>query len=217
MEPGPYACLDVSDTGSGIGPDQLEHVFSPVFAAQGTHGARPGLASALGTVSQSGGDLQVTSQLGVGSTFTVLLPEVEVSAPSASDTYERARLHPSQAHRVLVVDEDDLVRDLAHDYLTALGYRVETAASGSAALDLIQVDEAGPFDAIVSDVVMPDLSGREIVAGARAHHPGCQVVYTSGYSRESVLDGKLLEQGEKFLQKPVRLAALASLLKEHLG
>lgn len=217
LPPGSYARLEVMDTGCGIAPDQLELVFSPFYTTKGEGGTGLGLASALGTISQSGGDLRVSSKLGQGSTFSLLLPEVQqASEQRATGTYDRSHLFSSEGHGVLLVEDDDLVRDLARDYLRALGYQVETAATGAEAIATLE-SKSQPLDALVADVVMPDLSGREVVRVARDRHPACKVVYTSGYSRDSVLEGNLLEEDEVFLQKPVRLATLASILKKSLS
>ena len=198
VEPGDYAQLTVRDTGSGIPDDVMERIFEPFFTTKAEgRGTGLGLSTVYGIVKQSGGHVVVDSRGGVGTTFCVLLP-VASEAP-VEPQQERAPTPPRRDALVLLVEDDTSVRNLAVRVLERLGYRVVTATNGREALEIASSQQG--IDLVVSDVVMPEMSGGELVDRLRAAHPDLKVVLTSGYS-EADLKGQVRQKGDAFLVKP---------------
>jgi CheY-like chemotaxis protein len=199
--------LAVADTGQGMPPEVLEHVFEPFFTTKTAgRGTGLGLATCYGIVSQLGGQIAVTSLLGAGSTFTVLLPP----AAEPPERVERRAAEAVQRGRetVLLVEDDPLVRELAATALDLHGYRVLSAASPEDALRIAR-EEPGPLDLLVTDVIMPGMDGRRLAAEVRRVRP-IEVLFVSGYTADR------LEEGARFLQKPFTPGLLARAVREAL-
>jgi PAS domain S-box-containing protein len=203
VPPGSFVRLAVSDTGIGMDAATVERIFEPFFTTKPPgSGTGLGLSTVYGIVTQSGGGISVDSEIGKGSTFTIYLPRIE-GAAHASRTTPSAAVSPGIGI-VLVVEDEAPVRRLAVDVLTAAGYRVIEAASGMEALQAMQRGE-GPIDLMVTDVVMPGMSGVELAGRLAKSHPGMQVLYTSGFTDDPV---RGLDGGAHFIAKPYSVTEL---------
>jgi hypothetical protein len=218
---GPHVAMEVRDTGSGIPPAAMPHIFEPFFTTKPPgEGTGLGLATVYGIVSQLGGRVDVSSAVGEGTCVAIYLP-------CARDPVERPRpaaAGPVADHgheRILVVEDDPLVRELAVSVLRSSGYEVRAAATPSEAIELA----AAPGDAIqllLTDEVMPGMSGRELAKRLRSERPGLRVLRVSGYS-EGGVDGDAVVpgSGSAFLPKPYTPAVLREqvrrLLDEAIG
>ena len=196
---GEYVCLRVTDTGTGISPRHLPHIFEPFFTTKEPgKGTGLGLSTVFGIVQQHGGAVSVESQLGVGTSFTVLLPmsRAEVSARDAAPLRE-----PNGGDEtILLVEDEDAVRELVQRLLEIQGYRVQVVSSGAEAL---AVWSAHKFDLVVTDIIMPGgVSGPELVAKLRLREPNLKVIYMSGYTGDVAGGSVDLVEGVNFLQKP---------------
>ena len=185
LEPGRYVMLEVSDSGDGIEPERLARIFEPFFTTkQGGRGL--GLAAVLGIVSAHRGVIRVSSDPGVGSTFQAFFPPswraVEKSEAGGARTRTGVR-----SGTVLVVDDDEWVIDVARAFLERAGFRVITALGGAVAIDLLRAGSAS-IDAVVLDLVMPEMSGEETFLEIRRICPDLPVVLASGYDREMTAD-----------------------------
>ena len=208
LAPGPYVALTAVDEGSGMGPDVLAHLFEPFYTTkeQGK-GTGLGLSVVYGIVRQSGGDVLVESEPGRGATFRILLPRIAEAdapqAPSASAT-NRGEASAKGEGAVLLVEDESAVRALARDFLHVLGYEVIEADCGEKALALFE-RHASEIRAVVSDVVMPGMSGVELARRLVAIKPELKILLMSGYAKDS-FDAKDIARGRfSFLQKPYTL------------
>jgi two-component system, cell cycle sensor histidine kinase and response regulator CckA len=204
---GSHVVLTVSDTGVGMTSDVRERIFEPFFTTKGLGiGTGLGLAMVFGIVRQSGGAIHVDSTPGQGTTFSIFLP---VAAPQSVGGV----LHPvsrsvSGSELVLLVEDDLHVRELAEKNLRAFGYDVLTASDGREALAIIRSRRAS-IDLLVTDVVMPHMSGPELAAEIQGEHPDIRVLFMSGYTDDAVVRQGLLTAKVAFLQKPYTPLALA--------
>jgi PAS domain S-box-containing protein len=215
VDPGPYVMLTVSDTGTGMDAATKARIFEPFFTtkAQG-RGTGLGLATVYGVVKQSGGYVWVYSELGHGTTFKVYLPMVQ--APVEKTAPEKTvQGHEPGTETILFVEDEQSVRELVSEYLAARGYQVLETADGQQALE-IAAAHAGKIQLLITDVVMPRLSGRELAARLTAARPDLKVLYISGYTDDSVFRHGVLQGGMDFLQKPFNLKALAAKIREVL-
>jgi CheY-like chemotaxis protein len=198
---GSYVLLSVSDNGAGIQPEHLPHIFEPFFTTKGPgQGTGLGLATVHGIVTQSQGHIRVESRPGEGSTFTVLFPAV--SAPTDLRAVPAGRPAPApRPARLLVVDDEDAVRAVLCRTLQAEGYEVSQARNGREALERL----AGlrGVDAVLTDVIMPELGGRELVERLAAEYPGLPVISMSGYPRDAAAGDGGPAGANPFLQKPI--------------
>ncbi len=215
VPPGRYVLLAVSDTGTGMDAKTLSHVFEPFFTTkEAGKGTGLGLSTVYGVVKQSGGHVTVYSEPGVGTTFKIYLPRVE-GLP------EEARRPPRQARQaaatetVLVVEDEEAVRRLVCRSLEAHGYKTLPSARASEAL-LVCEEHAGEIHLMLTDVVMPNLSGRELAQRAAAFRPRMKVLFMSGYTDDAIVRHGVLDAGTPFLQKPFTPSALASKVREVL-
>jgi two-component system cell cycle sensor histidine kinase/response regulator CckA len=199
--PNDYVMLAVSDTGSGIPQEIRDHIFEPFFTTKGEgKGTGLGLATVYGIVNQSGGYIGVESTVGEGTRFMIFLPHVVEQAEGTRVT--RATQRPKAASEtVLLVEDEDAVRDLASAILTSHGYRVLEAQGGEEAIGVCR-DFSGPIHALVTDVVMPQISGRQLAENIVTMRPGIRVLYMSGYTDDIISHHGVLEPGTAFLQKP---------------
>ncbi len=215
-EPGPHVMLAVSDTGCGIDKDTRERIFEPFFTTKKNgKGTGLGLATVYGIVKQHNGNIYVYSEPGRGTTFKVYLPRVGAAVgPPKSDSsiVERA----AGGETVLLVEDEDAVRDLAVRVLKRAGYTVLAAGRPSEAVRIF-AEHAGEVDLLLTDVVLPERSGRELHEELTRSAPSLKALYTSGYSDGAVVNGDLLKEGTAFLQKPFTPSALAWKVREVLG
>jgi CheY-like chemotaxis protein len=212
LQPGTYAALVVSDTGHGMDRVTLSRVFEPFFTTKGVgQGTGLGLSTVYGIVKQSGGFVWVYSEPGIGTSFKLYFPlAVTVPSPAISrDAPPTARDNET----VIVAEDEAMVRSIMARTLRDCGYNVLEAASGRAALSMMEA-ESGRVSLVVADVVMPDLGGREMAARLAERWPDVPVLFTSGYTGLDVVRRGLLEEGREFLQKPLAPEALARKVRE---
>jgi two-component system, cell cycle sensor histidine kinase and response regulator CckA len=213
---GPYAMLAVTDTGTGMDAAVRAHLFEPFFTTKEVgKGTGLGLATVYGIVKQSGGYISVYTEPGHGSSFKVYLPRIAdgATAPAAPPPSPLAPTRGSET--VLVVEDDQAVLGLARRSLEAEGYTVLAAADGPDALRLVE-RHGGPIHLLVTDVVMPGMSGRELAAQIGARRIGVRVLFMSGYPGDAVVHGGALAPGSAFLQKPFGPERLARKVREVL-
>jgi CheY-like chemotaxis protein len=205
---GDFVMLAVSDTGAGMSENTRARLFEPFFTTNEVgHGTGLGLATVYGIVKQSGGFIWVYSEPGLGSTLKAYFPRVEAEATPRNLQPDGDHVLSGDESVLLVEDEDDL-RDLLHDYLSQQGYQVMSAGSGEEALDRCHGQAYVP-DLLISDVVMPGIGGRALADRLRLADPDLKVLFLSGYTDEAILRHGLLPSGTQFLQKPFALEALA--------
>jgi PAS domain S-box-containing protein len=216
IQAGHYVMLAFSDTGHGMDAVTMSHIFEPFFTTKETgKGTGLGLATVYGIVKQSEGFIWVYSEPGVGATFKIYLPPTGMAIPvmAAEETLAPESVHGRET--ILVVEDEAPLRELAADFLRGCGYHVLEAGNGADALDLV-LNLSGHLDLLVTDVVMPGMSGRALAERLAERATGTKVLYLSGYTDEAIHRHGVLEPGVALLQKPFRLADLARRAREIL-
>jgi two-component system cell cycle sensor histidine kinase/response regulator CckA len=212
---GEYVVLSIADTGTGMSEEIKAHIFEPFFTTKDKgKGTGLGLATCYGIVKQSAGHIEVQSELGHGTTFKIYLPRVEGVAEVSSarpDTGEVSR----GSETILLVEDEEAVRELTSMVLTELGYKVLEAGDGEEALRIAQ-DRAREMQLVITDVVMPGLSGPELVTRLREWQPQANVLFCSGYTADAIGHLGVLDGGISFLQKPFTPEILARKVRETL-
>jgi signal transduction histidine kinase len=217
VEPGPYVRLVVTDTGLGMDAATRARVFEPFFTTKEPgKGTGLGLATVFGIVKQSGGSITVHSALGVGTTFKSYFPRAAPSRAPARDDRHAFDAGPRGHETLLLVEDDDAVRNTFALILERHGYRVLTAPNGRAALILCETNRA-PIDLVITDVVMPQMGGREFARRLEAVRPGLPVLYMSGYTDDAVVRHGVLRRELDFLRKPAPPEALLEKVNELLS
>ena len=214
--PGPYLCLRFSDSGSGIQPDVQKHIFEPFFTTkeQGK-GTGLGLATVYGIVKQSGGHIEVRSESGQGTTFLVYFPRA--AAPQQSLIPEEQESGtPVSSATILVVEDEEGLRSLISEVLQERGYQVLEAPHGSHAL-LMAEAFGDPIQLLLTDVVMPEMSGRDLAQRLGVQRPDVKFLFMSGYSDDHVMGSAMNTRNSSFLQKPFTPEALLKKVQEMLG
>jgi signal transduction histidine kinase/ActR/RegA family two-component response regulator len=202
VEPGPYVCLTVTDTGTGMGREQLEHIFEPFYTTKEVgKGTGLGLASVHGITTQSNGHVQVYSELGLGTTFKIYLPAVESAVAPGAQARDQSPERLGGTETVLLCEDEGLVRGLVERVLAREGYRVRSSRAPREALDML-AREPSTVDILVTDVIMPEMSGPELAERVRATHPGLPTLFLSGYTSETVRERGKLPPDSAFLEKP---------------
>jgi PAS domain S-box-containing protein len=210
VPPGDYVLLSVSDTGEGIGPEHVHHIFEPFYTTKSDgKGTGLGLATVYGIVKQSGGFIWVYSEPGLGTTFKIYLPMIHERAREEKAMVQECNTRGTET--VLLVEDEEAVRSSAREYLVLNGYTVIEATDGEEALKLSR-EFAGPIDLVVTDVVMPKMGGAQLVARVEMERPFTKVLCVSGYAESTVLRHGLVD-AQRFLQKPFSLKALAQKIR----
>ena len=214
---GEFVLLEVADTGPGIPSHLAQQVFEPFFTTKPLGvGTGLGLSSAYGIVKQSGGDIRVSSEPGVGTTFRIYLPLMPESAGYAKRRATPSTGRPSAGvETVLLVEDDEALRALGRRVLEAKGYTVLVAASAEEALFLAN-GHPGDIDLVATDVVMPGMSGRSLVQYVAELHPRVRILFMSGYTNDDVLRRGALDPATAFLQKPFTPDQLSRRVREVL-
>ena len=213
-QPGPHVMLAVSDTGIGMDEATRLQIFEPFFTTKDPgKGTGLGLSTVYGIVKQSGGSIWVYSEVGRGSVFKIYLPLAEGSVQTSGEVPEVAATGGSET--ILVVEDDDALRRLAIRFLEPAGYTVLAAASGEEALLLLERHD-GPVHLMLTDVVMPGMSVRNLAQQVSTSHPGMKVVYTSGYTDDVIVHHGVLDEGTHFLGKPYTVVELRRKVREVL-
>jgi signal transduction histidine kinase/CheY-like chemotaxis protein len=215
VRPGPQVMLAVSDTGQGMDAETASHIFEPFFTTKEKgKGTGLGLAMAYGVVRQSGGHITVYSEVGHGTTFKIYLPRTDEPEIEAAAAAPRAPLRRGSETVLLAEDEKEL-RAVIREILDEAGYAVIESTSVEAAISIAD-SHAGPIHLLVTDVVMPRMSGRELALRLEALRPEMKTLYVSGYTNEAIGHHGVLASGEQFLQKPFTRDSLLRKVREVL-
>jgi CheY-like chemotaxis protein len=216
IKPGEFTMIAVSDTGEGMDAETRRHIFEPFFTTKEKgKGTGLGLATVYGIVKQTGGDIWVYSEPGRGTAFKLYFPRVfePLSEISGGDATATRR---SGGETILVVEDEQAVRDLTVRILRQLGYTILTASSGAEALEISQAHN-GHIDLLLTDVVMPNMSGRQLADLLLMSRPKTKVLFLSGYTENTVVHHGVLDAGVDFLPKPFSRENLSGKLREVLA
>jgi PAS domain S-box-containing protein len=206
--------ISVNDNGVGMDAQILDRIYEPFFSTKGTGGTGLGLTVVYGIVKANGGDIQVTSTPGRGARFDILLPArwAEEMAPEAA----RPENIKGQGQLVLLVDDEETLRDLGREILKRSGYRVETASGGAEAVEIFR-SRAGEVSLVIVDMLMPGMDGAETCRQLRALQPGVPILLSSGFSQEGIVEKLLREGPGDFLPKPYTMADLTRVVARVLA
>jgi CheY-like chemotaxis protein len=206
ISPGEYCHLSISDTGQGISKENIDHIFEPFFTDKDNgKGTGMGLAMVYGVVQNHGGVITVSSIPGEGTRFDVYLPysgEMDAEVPTESLTLKKG------AGKILVIDDEDIIRNLATIMLGRLGYEVVTAENGIRGISLYR-QQWQKISLVIVDMVMPEMDGLDCLIALKGINPDLKAILATGYSRESFSQNMYQEYAQGFLEKPFRLKDLA--------
>jgi CheY-like chemotaxis protein len=215
VQPGRYVLVSVSDTGHGMTEAIQARIFEPFFTTKGAgEGSGLGLAMVYGFIKQSGGHIDVSSDVGRGATFRIYLPRAAGTTPAARRTPESLE-RPTGTETVLLVEDEEAVRRLASRVLQSSGYTVLEARNGEEAL-AVAAQQRGSIDILVTDLVMPRMSGRQLATALTQVRPDLRVLFMSGYAEDAVPRLLPPEASVSFLQKPFNAMELARKVRDVL-
>jgi two-component system, cell cycle sensor histidine kinase and response regulator CckA len=214
--PGAYVKLAVADTGAGISEADRQHIFEPFFTTKDVgKGTGLGLATVYGIIKQSGGSINVVSDVGKGTTFELLFPRVvRDSRPPVVSPGRPPRL-PIGPETLLLVEDEDVVRSFLKQLLEACGYKVIATADGASALELCQ-KSSEPIDLLITDVVMPQMGGRQLAEKLVEFMPQLPVLFVSGYTDDALVRESVLDADVDFIKKPFTLEHVSRKVRELL-
>ena len=215
LQPGPYVMLVISDTGAGMDEATRASIFEPFFTTKGIgKGTGLGLSTVYGIVKQSGGTIWVSTEIGKGSAFAIYLPRTEEVARKSHPASTASPGHRG-TETILIAEDEEGVRRLTTLILQMSGYTVLSASSGAQALGLLERHD-GPVDLIITDMVMPGMTGRDLVTRLMEIRPRTRVLYTSGYTDDFLLRQGLSDSETHFIAKPYSAAQLRLKVREVL-
>lgn len=213
---GHYALISVSDNGEGIAPKHLPHIFEPFYSTKlSGKGTGLGLATVYGIVKQNKGFIWAYSEVKKGTVFKIYLPCISGKSGAFEAVEAKAPTPARGSETILVVEDEPAVRRASTEYLALQGYNVLEAKDGVDALSVAK-RHSTPIDLVLTDVVMPNMSGGEMAERIRHLRPGIKLLFVSGYAGRTVLDHKVLDSENNFLQKPYTLKELAGKIREML-
>jgi two-component system, cell cycle sensor histidine kinase and response regulator CckA len=213
--PGRYVLLAISDTGVGMDERTRQHLFEPFFTTKPKgRGTGLGLATIFGAIKQSGGSIEVYSELGKGSTFKVYLPPSEAKSEVSESSTQGPEM-PLGSETILLIEDDSVVLNLSEAMLKRLGYHVLVAQGAAVALDLAR-SRRERIDLIFTDVVMPEMNGRDLSERLKVLHPEAKVLFASGYTENVIVHHGVVHQGTNFIGKPFSIVALAKKVRAAL-
>ncbi|MBW8733401.1 MAG: response regulator [Asticcacaulis sp.] len=213
---GQYVMIAVTDTGTGMPPEVIAKAFDPFFTTKEVgKGTGLGLSQVYGFVKQSGGHIRIYSEVGHGTTIKIYLPRHLGAVEETPDIEEHADMFTAESRElVLIVDDEDLVRQFSVAAFTDLGYRVLEASTAQAALTMII--ERPDIDLLFTDIVMPEMNGRKLADLVKDKRPDLPVIYTTGYTRNAVVHNGVLDSGVELIGKPFTIEELASRVRQVL-
>jgi PAS domain S-box-containing protein len=216
LSPGQYVIVCVTDTGTGMTADVLNHAFEPFFTTKESgQGTGLGLSQVYGFVKQSGGHVKIYSEVGQGTSIRMYFPRYHGEARAVESDADEFRPEGEKLETILVVEDDADLRAYVSELLRDLNYRVVVASSAQAALTIL-LQEEPKVDLVLTDVVMPGINGREMGRRAQQIRPGIKILYMTGYSRNAVVHQGRLDEGVELLEKPISQAKLALRVREML-
>ncbi|RZJ21807.1 MAG: response regulator, partial [Haliea sp.] len=216
LPPGDYVALAVTDTGTGMSPGVIKRIFDPFYTTKPMgQGTGLGLSMVYGFVRQSGGRVEVDSRIGYGTTMRILLPRFsgETADEAHAETAEAASA--GQGETVLLIEDEDIVREVIREVLTESGYRVLVAGDGPTGLHMLQSD--GRIDLLLTDVGLPGgMNGRQVADAGRVVRPGLQVLFITGYAENAAVGNGVMEPGMQVMTKPFEIEELAQKVRDML-
>ena len=216
VEPGQYVLLTVSDSGTDMDDATRQRIFEPFFTTKDKgKGTGLGLATVHGIVEQTGGRVWVYSEVGAGTTFKIYLPRLLDGTATAAAEQDRLEARAVGTETVLVVEDEEPVRNIVERLLRAAGYTVLTAQHGQAALGAVE-HYSKKIDLVLTDVAMPKLGGRGLVEELTRVRPGIKALYMSGYADDAIVHHGVLEVGLHFIGKPFGVAELLRKVRDVL-
>ena len=214
--PGPYVMMAVSDTGVGMTPEVQSQIFEPFFTTKdATKGTGLGLSTVYGIVTQSGGHIVVHSKRGEGTRFEIYLPQAEEGTAAQTTPRSQSDISPTGTETILVVEDEDMIREMLCESLKEFGYTVLEASDAAEATRRCD-EHSGPIDLLMTDVVLPGMGGRELAQKLTALHPEMKILFMSGYTDDAVVRHGILTAGVMFLQKPFTLVGMGHKVREAL-
>ena len=215
LPPGEYVILSLTDSGSGIDKEIQTHIFEPFFSTKGDQGTGLGLATVYGIVKQHNGEIELSSSPGKGCSFRIYLP-VSQESPELASEHSLEQKSATTGAVILLVEDDDQVRELAKEILNQDAYQIITAVNGEEALELLKGSPV-PVDLLLTDVIMPGINGRELFARAAEIAPDLKAVYMSGYTDNIFSSENEKNQKTAYLQKPFTIKNLTEIVRRVLG
>ncbi|MEA3548866.1 MAG: ATP-binding protein, partial [Thermodesulfobacteriota bacterium] len=214
IEPGPYVMLSVSDTGEGMEQEVSEKIFDPFFTTKGVgKGTGLGLATVFGIIKQHNGHVHVYSEPGMGTTFKIYFPQVTRTLEKMVE--QTPEPMPKGTENILIVDDEKDIVDLVAATLKPLGYKITATNDPEEAVTLHQ-ETTKKFDLLLTDVIMPEMNGRQLAEALSTQQPDLKVIYMSGYTDDIIKRHSIMEQGFELIHKPLLPRALADKLREVL-